>query len=115
MLQSSRDITNLSKKVIFALHRLITIRDTSSTEDFPKFAQEGREKIDAIKSIFANLKGELAGSYFWQHQKNISGGLQEFIEALSFVHYLEKGSLITFEEVKLTLCDDEGVPVSANI
>jgi hypothetical protein len=36
-----------------------------------------------------------------------SAGLEEYIEGLSFLHYLEKGSLISLEEVQETLSDKE--------
>ena len=36
-----------------------------------------------------------------------SPGLEEYIEALSFLHYLEKQSLITLTEIQSTLSDSE--------
>jgi len=42
-----------------------------------------------------------------------SAGLEEYIEGLSFLHYLDKGDLITIEEIQATLSDSEtGEPVS---
>ena len=42
-----------------------------------------------------------------------SGGLEEYLEGLSFLHYLETRQLITLEEVQRTLSDEEtGEPVS---
>lgn len=60
--------------------------------------------------MFANMKPELTGDRFWRYQTQVSPGLQEYIEALSFAHYLEHGSLITFDQVQRTLCDADGVP-----
>ena len=61
--------------------------------------------------MYAALKGELEGELFWRHQRQVSPGLQEYIEALSFAHYLEHGTLIKFEQVQDTLRDVDGVPV----
>ena len=41
-----------------------------------------------------------------------SPGLQEYIEALSFAHYLEHRTLIPYTQVQASLCNDEGCPVS---
>jgi len=60
--------------------------------------------------MYAGLQEELQGDRFWRYQKNVSPGLQEYIEALSFAHYLEHGTLVTFEQVQRTLCGDDSVP-----
>jgi hypothetical protein len=40
-------------------------------------------------------------------------GMEEYIEASSFLHYLDRGTLITLEEVQRNLSDKEtGEPVS---
>ena len=40
--------------------------------------------------------------------------MEEYIEGLSFLHYLEKRELITMDEVQATLSDAEsGTPVSS--
>jgi predicted translin family RNA/ssDNA-binding protein len=74
-------------------------------------AQSGREKLREVQALFCNLKDDLEGDRFWRYQRNVSPGLQEYIEALSFTHYLEHGSLVSFEEVQRTLGDENGVPV----
>jgi hypothetical protein len=57
------------------------------------------------------MKDELAGDRFWRYQRQVSPGLQEYIEALSLAHYLEHGTLITLEQVQRSLSDDDGIPV----
>lgn len=75
-------------------------------------AQRGRENLTQVQFIYAGMKDELQGDRFWRYQRQVSPGLQEYIEALSFVHYLEHGSLVTFDQVQQTICDpDTGVPV----
>lgn len=75
-------------------------------------ALRGREKLVEVQTIYAGLKQELEGDRFWRYQSQVSPGLQEYIEALGFAHYLEYGSLITFDQVQRTLADSQGVSVS---
>ena len=45
-----------------------------------------------------------------------AGGLEEYIEGLSFWHYLDTRELITLEQVQRTLSDEEsGEPVSLGL
>lgn len=74
-------------------------------------ATRGREKLREVQDVYADMKHELEGDRFWRHQRQVSPGLQEYIEALSFAHYLDHGTLITFEQVEETLRDSDGVPV----
>ena len=76
-------------------------------------AAAGREKLPEIMSIYVAMSSELEGDNFWRYHKCISPGIQEFIEALSFLHYLENGGLVTFKETQRTLSDEQGVPVRA--
>jgi hypothetical protein len=58
--------------------------------------------------MLRSIAHELVGPRFWRYAQNISGGLQEYIEALSFVHYIEHGRLVSYEQVQAILCDDTG-------
>ena len=114
LLQASRDVTNLSKKVIFLLHRTMT-EDMAEHDDRVlgrRAAARAKGKLREIRSLFAAMRPELAGERFARYQRNVSPGLQEYIEALSFAHYLEHRTLISFDAVRGSLCDDEGCPVS---
>lgn len=75
-------------------------------------ASAGREKVTEVTNIYVDIRHELEGDRFWRYHRCISPGLQEFIEALSFMHYLEYGTLVTFGEVQCILSDGRGVPVS---
>jgi predicted translin family RNA/ssDNA-binding protein len=70
-----------------------------------------------VQTVYANLaeKLEFAGDRFWRYQRQVSPGLQEYIEALSFAHYLQSGTLITFDAVQRSLSSPEGVPVRLDI
>ena len=111
VVQAGRDITNLSKKTIFLLHRIVSEDSTDEQSQAHLVAQRGRDTLIAVQRIYAGLRDELAGDRFWRYQRTVSSGLQEYIEALSFAYYLEHRSLISYDEVQLTLSDEHGVPV----
>ena len=100
--------------MIFLLHRIMTENSEQSYRTLSqRAAAVGREKLPEIKSIYVTIASELEGDKFWRYHKCISPGIQEFIEALSFLHYLDNGSLITFKETQRILSDEQGVPVRA--
>jgi len=111
LIKASRDVTNLSKKIIFLLHRIMT-EDTEGTDHSlsQRAASAGREKLAEVTAIYADLKHDLQGDRFWRYHRCISPSIQEFTEALSFMHYLEHGTLVTFGDVQRTLSDVHGVP-----
>lgn len=78
---------------------------------YKRAAKQGFEKLREVQQIYASLKLELVGDNFWRHQRQVSPGLQEYIEALSLAHYLDNGTLITLDEVQNTLRGDDGVEV----
>ncbi|KAL1737952.1 Translin, partial [Schizophyllum fasciatum] len=108
LIKASRDVTNLSKKVIFLLHRLMT----EDASDARKAARCGREKLKEVQDIYAGMAedGEFEGERFWRYQNQVSPGLQEYIEALAYAHYLEYETLITFGEVQRTISKEDGTP-----
>ena len=77
-------------------------------------ALRGREKLQEIQKLFAAVGAEVEGDRFWRYQRNVSPGLQEYIEALSFTHYLETDRLISYDEVQQSLCNESGIPVSCD-
>ncbi|KAF8887960.1 Translin [Gymnopilus junonius] len=99
-------------KTIFLLHR-IAQGDVGETADDVELgkraAQQGYQKLREIQGHFSKLQPELEGDKFWRYQRQVSPGLQEYIEALSLAHYLDHGSLITYEEVQRTLVDPQGI------
>ena len=75
-------------------------------------ASRAKPKLKEIQSLFAGIRPELTGDRFARYQRNVSPGLQEYIEALSFAHYLEHQSLISYGQVQASLCDENGIQVS---
>ncbi|KAH7883828.1 Translin [Phlebopus sp. FC_14] len=109
LIKASRDITNLSKKVIFLLHRIMTDDAHDALEQSKLASQRGLEKLREVRAIYASMKVDVQDDLFWRHQRSISPGLQEYIEALSFAHYLGHGTLVTYSHVQRTLSDNNGV------
>ncbi|KAJ5209899.1 Translin [Penicillium cf. griseofulvum] len=94
IIKKSRDITALSKKIIFALQRVRTTNQPLP----PKIAQENQTRFDQIHALFEDVVPEQLGINGWRYQRQISSGIQEFIEAVSFDHYLRTQTLITHAE-----------------
>ena len=110
-LQASRDISAASKKVIFLIHRVLNEASSDDRALSLRAAAEARSKLTEVRLMMKNVAHELDGSRFWRYAHNISGGLQEYIEALSFFHYVECGGLVSFEQVQANLSDDASQPV----
>ncbi|WWC73012.1 uncharacterized protein I206_106977 [Kwoniella pini CBS 10737] len=112
---TSRSITQLSKKLIFHLHRNATSLSPSLKE---KCLKEGRGKEREIWKLFNKIRDELdsignggdseAKEAYWRWNRQVSPGLEEYIEGLSFLYYLEHKSLVPLEEVQRTLSDENG-------
>lgn len=84
---------------------------TEGTEKGQEVAKIAHPKLTQIEHLFVTMKMDLEGDQFWRYQRAISPGLQEYIEALSFAHYLTHDSLITWREVQDRLSDKSGSPV----
>ncbi|KAL9630819.1 MAG: hypothetical protein Q9204_004531 [Flavoplaca sp. TL-2023a] len=69
-------------------------------------------RYDSIKDLFTSIAPDLQGINSWRYQKQISGGCQEFVEAISFHHYLETQTLITHAEAQALIPD--GVELTAD-
>ncbi|KAK6538543.1 hypothetical protein TWF694_010122 [Orbilia ellipsospora] len=98
IIKASRDITAASKKIIFTLHRLrpssLPLSDTLSPHMTNEICDYESKIQHLLFSLLPDLQ-QLNGSRYW---KQISPGLQEYIEAVGFRHYLLTGNVITWEE-----------------
>ncbi|KAF8587304.1 Translin [Ramaria rubella] len=110
LIKLSRDATKLSKKIIFLLQRVATAEFDHERAAVASAVQQSYEKFTEITTIFDQMRLELQGENFWRYQKTVSSGIQEYIEALSFAHYLEYKSLLTFQQVQQHLIGPDGVP-----
>jgi predicted translin family RNA/ssDNA-binding protein len=46
-----------------------------------------------------SISTDISGIYGWRYQRQISPGIQEFIEAFSFERYVQQQRLVSFQEV----------------
>ncbi|EIW66050.1 hypothetical protein TREMEDRAFT_35613 [Tremella mesenterica DSM 1558] len=102
----SRSITQLSKKLIFHLHR----GATSSPGARAKMLNDARTKEREIREQFRKVNEVLredGDDKGWRWHRQVSPGLEEYIESLSFLHYLEGKGLITLSDVQAALSDQE--------
>ncbi|ESO97480.1 hypothetical protein LOTGIDRAFT_187846 [Lottia gigantea] len=98
LVKISRDVTIESKRIIFLLHRY---REGMSDTEKNKILEEGNQKMKLIQENKFHLMAiELKNEDPNQFMRAVSPGLQEYLEALSFYHYLEKGLLISLNEVQ---------------
>ncbi|KUJ18756.1 Translin [Mollisia scopiformis] len=108
IIKASRDITAASKKIIFALQRVRTLNKAVP----PKIAAEVLEKTTTMSTQFMAIVPDLVGINAWRYQRQISGGIQEYMEAISFQHYLQHQKLTTLEEASKLL--PEGVNLTGD-
>ncbi|CAG8457777.1 24797_t:CDS:2 [Gigaspora rosea] len=99
IVKASRDITALSKKLIGLAHRV-------TQKPLKSILQEANEKKDEISQLFKEISLELQGINYYRYHKNISPSIQEYIEAISFLEYLQNDRLITKEEVENKFKDE---------
>lgn len=110
IIKASRDITNISKNTIFLLHRIMNEDSPDAAKQSKRAYQSAMKKLGEVQALYARLRIEFQGDLFWRHHRSVSPGLQEYIEALSFAHYLGHASLVTFDQVQKTLVDADDVP-----
>lgn len=79
----------------------------------PKIQKDSKQYWDTIQTQYNNISSDLQGLNAYRYQRQITGGNQEFMEALTFQHYLETQELITYDEAakKLAQLGGEGGPV----
>lgn len=62
--------------------------------------KENDSRLSAIDDLFISIADDLHNINAWRYQRQISGGVQEYMEAVSFQRYLETQRLITYEEAQ---------------
>lgn len=97
LVKISRDVTIESKRTIFLLHRVTSVPDT---EDI---LNEADGKLDAVRQKIGQIAEELRGEDIHQFHRAFTPGIQEYVEAVSFLHYIRHRSLISLEEINARL------------
>jgi Translin family len=70
-------------------------------EEIPKsIFKENQKHYATIKERYQAIAPDLQGINAYRYARNITGGNQEFMEAVIFERYLEKQSLLPFAEAK---------------
>lgn len=91
----SRDITVESKRAIFLLQRV------SGSNDSAGIFKQAEEKLkQAEETKLRAVAEELVGTDPQQFIRAYSPGLQEYIEAVTFLHYLKHRSLLGLPAIK---------------
>ncbi|XP_077522794.1 translin-associated protein X-like isoform X2 [Amblyomma americanum] len=89
----SHDVAIESRRIIILLHRTTSEhRDEVLTEGHQRLC---KLNMSALKQIAAYLRGH---SYY-MYLRSFSIGLQEYVRAVTFFHYIKYGRLITLNEM----------------
>nr|XP_023908594.1 translin-associated protein X-like [Quercus suber] len=94
IIKASRDITAASKKLIFAFQRARTLAQPLPAS----ILRSAQPYYDTIGARLADAREDLRGVEGARWKRQISGGLQEFVEAETFRGYLEGGRVLRLEE-----------------
>ncbi|XP_076693448.1 translin-associated protein X [Callospermophilus lateralis] len=97
LVKLSRDITVESKRTIFLLHRI------TSAPDMEEILTESEVKLDGVRQKILQVAQELSGEDMHQFHRAITTGLQEYVEAVSFQHFIKTRSLISMDEINKEL------------
>lgn len=89
LVKVSRDITIHSKRAIFCL-----LRSQSDT------LIEAEKKIDEVKVLLTKIYEEVKEVDLYRFIRSFSPGLQEYVEAVSLLHYVKYKSVISYTETK---------------
>ncbi|PVH95873.1 Translin [Periconia macrospinosa] len=104
IIKASRDITAASKKIIFTLQRVRKLG-----LPVPQFVVKGNAQYwETIEKQYQSISADVQGLNAYRYGNNITGGNQEFMEALSFQHYLENQTLVSYEEAKSKIASMSG-------
>ncbi|KAJ3547992.1 hypothetical protein NM208_g1228 [Fusarium decemcellulare] len=90
IVKASRDVTAQSKKIIFALQRVKNLN-----KDFPPHIQQDMDtRLAEIAKLLSGIAPDLQTVNRYRYTSPLRC-LEEFVEALSFAHYLRHQTLIT--------------------
>ncbi|XP_076043952.1 translin associated factor X isoform X2 [Oratosquilla oratoria] len=95
--KTGRDITLRSKRVIFSLQRLPGIEEEEKTKILTSTSNELR---DIEQTLLKHIAMELRDEEPYQFIGAYTGGIQEYIEALTFHQYLLTETIISHADVQ---------------
>ncbi|KAA0718313.1 X Translin-associated factor [Triplophysa tibetana] len=97
LVKISRDVTIESKRTIFLLHRV------TSVPDFENILNDADVKLDGVRQKIGQIAEELRGEDLHQFHRAFTPGIQEYVEAVSFHHFIRHRKLISLEEINARL------------
>lgn len=97
LVKLSRDITIESKRSIFVLHRVTSVPDVEDV------LAEADTKLDGVREKIGQIAEELRGEDLYQFHRAFTPGIQEYVEAVSFQHFIRHRTLISLEEINARL------------
>ncbi|XP_012522793.2 translin-associated protein X [Monomorium pharaonis] len=84
----NRDVGIESKRIIFLLHTIDKESKRSAV------LEAAKTRLDSVaQKFFRNIASELNGQDAYQYHRAYRGGLEEYIEALSFHEYLQNAGI----------------------
>jgi len=92
-------LVKLSRDITIGSKRLISLLQRSAGEDKDQIMKKATVDLEKIKETIHKVIHELEGQEYWRYQRAFSPGLQEFIEAVSFMQYLKDGTLINIDGI----------------
>ncbi|XP_071545744.1 translin-associated protein X [Panulirus ornatus] len=95
--KTSRDVTVRSKRVIFTLQRIPGLDEEEKGNLLCSAANELR---DVQQTLLKHIAMELRDEDPHQFVNAYTGGIQEYIEALSFHYFLKTESIISHDEIQ---------------
>ena len=74
---------------------------------------EAERRLEDLKTnLWAQVALELSGEDDYQYVRAYSPGLQEWVEALSFYHFLRHNKIISYQETQDQLTSSVTIPMS---
>ncbi|KAK5461313.1 hypothetical protein LTS15_003376 [Exophiala xenobiotica] len=101
IIKVSRDVTAQSKKIIFALQR---VRDINRPIH-ASISKTITPMYNTIRELLQSIVPDLQSINAHRYRGNISGGIQEFMEAVLFQHYLEQRTVMRLDDAQRQLPD----------
>lgn len=108
LVKYSRDITTESKRTIFLLHRVI------SEPNKDDVLVEANRKLDGVREKMKQVALELVDEDIYQYYRAITCGLQEYVEAVTFQHFITNRTLLSLEDINKQLIFDNNINIASN-
>lgn len=102
LVKLSRDVTIESKRIIFLLHRIMGEAQKDRT------LNESLKKLKDLQTYnLREIAMELRNQCFYNYLRAYSPGIQEYVEAITFFHYIKDGRLVGLDEIQRDLVYEE--------